>query len=145
MDRVERTLTYFTQDYNCAQSVLAAYGPQLGLDRETATRVSAPFGGGIGGTGETCGAVTGALMVIGLWHSQHRSATGPDRDVYKVAQRFLERFRERNGSTACKALLGVDLSAPGGREQASERALFTSLCPRFVRDAAAILEGLLEE
>ena len=56
----------FAQGYNCAQSVLLAFEDITGLDRETAARVASSFGGGIGGSGEVCGALTGALMALGL-------------------------------------------------------------------------------
>jgi C_GCAxxG_C_C family probable redox protein len=60
--------------------VLSTYGPQFGLDRESAVRIAKAFGSGMG-MGETCGAVTGALMVIGLKHAglKGRSLFSKDR------------------------------------------------------------------
>jgi hypothetical protein len=51
--------------FNCAQAVFAALAPEFGLDQATAVKIAATLGGGIARTGETCGAVTGALLTIG--------------------------------------------------------------------------------
>ena len=66
MSKAEVAVDCFEEGFNCSQAVVSAFAPELGLDRETALRVAAAFGGGMGRTGETCGAVSGALMVIGM-------------------------------------------------------------------------------
>ena len=62
-ERSEKAVSCF-ENFNCAQSVLATCGPELGLDRERALRVAGMFGGGMGHMGGACGAVTGALTSI---------------------------------------------------------------------------------
>ena len=66
MSNVETALTCFKEGHSCAQAIVVVYGPKLGLDRESALKIASTFCGGLGMTGETCGAVTGALMVLGL-------------------------------------------------------------------------------
>ena len=66
MSHTDLALSRFSEGFSCSQSVLAAFAPELGLDADAALRVSAAFGGGMGRLGDTCGAVTGALMVLGL-------------------------------------------------------------------------------
>lgn len=66
MNNVERAVSSFKEGFSCSQALLSTYGPEPGVDRRTALRVSGAFGGGICRMGETCGAVTGALMVVGL-------------------------------------------------------------------------------
>ena len=77
--RIDVAGSRFSEGFSCSQSVLAAFAPELGLDADAALRVSAAFGGGMGRTGGTCGAVTGALMVLGLQIWRDRRGPGGKR------------------------------------------------------------------
>jgi C_GCAxxG_C_C family probable redox protein len=124
--------------------VLSTYGPRFGLDRETGLRIAGAFGAGIARTGETCGAVTGALMVLGLKHAKLRPDDDDSRELsYALAQEFMDAFRERNGSLLCRDLLGVDVSTPEGLAAVRKQDLFATVCPRYVREAAELLDKLL--
>lgn len=95
-------------------------------------------------TGETCGAVTGALMVIGLNHAKTRKDDDDSRErAYALAQEFMDAFRDRNRSLLCREILGVDVSTPDGIAAVRERDLFRTVCPKFVSDSAEILKRLL--
>jgi C_GCAxxG_C_C family probable redox protein len=95
-------------------------------------------------TGETCGAVTGSLMVIGLNHAKTRKDDDDSRErAYALAQEFMDAFRERNGSLLCRDILGVDISTPEGIAAVREKDLFRTICPKFVQDAGEILEEIL--
>jgi C_GCAxxG_C_C family probable redox protein len=144
MSEKDEAVACFKQGFNCAQAVLSTYGPRFGLDRETGLRVAGAFGAGMARTGETCGAVTGALMVIGLKHAKMRPDDDDSRELsYVLAQEFMDTFRERNKSLLCRDLLGVDVSTPEGMAVVREKNLFATVCPRFVREAAELLEKLL--
>lgn len=120
------------------------YGGKAGLDRETALRVAGAFGAGMARTDQTCGAVTGSLMVIGLSHAKTRKDDDDERErAYALAQEFMDAFRERNGTLTCRDLLGVDVSTQEGLREVRERDLFRTVCPKFVSDAAEILEQVL--
>jgi C_GCAxxG_C_C family probable redox protein len=124
--------------------VLSSFGEALGLDRELALRVAGAFGGGMARMGETCGAVTGALMVIGLKYGMTQAKDEAAREqTYKLAQELAARFKERHRSIICRELLGYDLSSPEGRKAAYDKGLFSTLCPQLVRDAAEIVEEIL--
>jgi C_GCAxxG_C_C family probable redox protein len=127
---------------NCAQSVLTAFSDELGIDRATALKLARGFGGGMGRTGKTCGAVTGAYMVIGL--SEPRMAREGIEAVYLKIQEFDKRFVEFHASTCCTELLNGDLSTPEGLARARAEGLFTRVCPNLVRDAVEILEGICD-
>lgn len=143
MNSVERAASCFEEGFSCAQAVLATYGPQFGLDRETALRVSGAFGGGMARMGQTCGAVTGALMVIGLQRGKTQVENDETKEVcYNIAKEFVEQFEARNGSITCKELLGLDISIAEEKLLAQEQGLFNTLCPRLVQDAAEIIEQL---
>jgi len=145
MSKADLALDCFKEGFNCSQAVVSAFAPELGLDRETALRVAAAFGGGMGRTGETCGAVSGALMAIGLRYGQ---STPEDKQAkektYEIAREFLDRFGVlHEGCVKCRDLLGYDISTPEGMQTAREKDLFQTLCPEFVRDAAEIAEQML--
>jgi C_GCAxxG_C_C family probable redox protein len=125
--------------------VLSSFGEEFGLDRERALRVAGAFGGGMARMGETCGAVTGALMVIGLKYGKIKTSDEKAREqTYELVGEFVKRFQSRHGSIVCRELLGYDLSSPDERKAAHDKGLFTTLCPQLVRDAAEILGEILE-
>ncbi|MBC7265274.1 MAG: C_GCAxxG_C_C family protein [Chloroflexi bacterium] len=144
MTEVERALACFNEGFSCAQAVLSTYAPRFGLDREMALRIAGAFGGGMGRLGEVCGAVTGAFMLIGLKYGKIRAEDDQARETaYAWVREFADRFESRNGSIRCKELLGYDISTPEGLALAREREVFTTVCPKLVRDAAEIIGQML--
>lgn len=145
MNRVERAVSCFKEGFSCSQALLSTYGAQFGLNREMALKVSGSFGGGMGRMGETCGAVTGAFMVIGLKYGKTRVEDEQTKEkAYNLAKEFVDKFKSRNGSIVCRELLGCDISTPEGMKLAKEKNLITTLCPKLVQDAAEIIEQILE-
>ena len=145
-ENADKAEAMFRSGFNCAQSVLACCGGPRGVPRELAIRLAGPLGGGIGATGKTCGAVTGALMALGL------KAVSPDpkdgeakQKVYALTREFLRQFRERNGHTDCRDLVGIDLSTPEGRRQFKEANLTVTICVPLIRSAAEIVEEMLSD
>ncbi len=130
---------------NCAQTILSTYSERFGLDRNLALRLAQGFGGGMGHTGNTCGAVTGAYMVLGL---AHKISGGNPREnlekTYGLMNEFNSKFRELHSSVICKELIGCDLSTPEGLAEARNKSVFTKVCSDFVRDSVKILDALLK-
>jgi C_GCAxxG_C_C family probable redox protein len=130
---------------NCAQAVLSSFCEEFGLARQLALKLAQGFGGGMARHGRTCGAVTGAYMVLGL---SRKNATENPREslekTYALISEFNRRFGELHGSVICRELIGHDLSAPEGLAQARESGIFTVKCPEFVSDAVKIVEDLLK-
>jgi C_GCAxxG_C_C family probable redox protein len=143
--RVQTALERFNNGFNCSQSVLSSFSEQFGLDCEKAFKVATGFGGGMHMAG-TCGAVTGAFMVLGL---KYGNSTAQNRQAkektYEMVSQFTDRFKRRNKSVECGKLLDCDISTPEGMKEAQDKGLFTSVCPRVVQDAAEILEEMLAE
>jgi C_GCAxxG_C_C family probable redox protein len=131
----------FKSGLNCCQSVLMAFAAEHGLSREQAMHLASGFGGGMGRMGLTCGAVTGAFMVIGLKYPRHDRATA-ERSA-QLVQQFTQRFCRQNRSICCRELLGQDISTPQGHAAARADGLFQTVCPRLVRSAADTLDELL--
>ena len=145
MNCTERAADYFARGFNCSQSVLAAYAEQFGLTEEQALKVAGGFGGGMGRMAETCGAVTGAIMVIGL---KFASTTPGDiqgkENAYAVVREFVHRFKGRNVTVLCRELLDCDISTPEGMKRAQQEKLIKKCCPKLIQDAAEILDQLIE-
>ena len=144
--RVEQAVACFQEGYSCSQALLSTFAPQFGLDRELALKVSGPFGAGMGRMGDTCGAVTGAFMVIGLLHGRTQAGDQETKEkAYALVTELANQFRQRNGSLACRDLLGCDLSTPEGRQYAHDHGLPATRCVDFVRDAAEIIDRMLAQ
>jgi C_GCAxxG_C_C family probable redox protein len=144
-DRVDQALERFSDGFNCTQAIAATYGPDLGLEAELGLKVAGAFGSGMG-TGETCGAVTGALIIIGLKHSMAQNITFLSRDrTYELAADFIRKFKARNKTSLCRELIGCDLSTEEGQLQARKEKHFKKRCPKFVQDAAEILDEMLKD
>jgi len=144
--KVEKAVNCFKEGSCCSQAVLSVYAEEFGLSQEAALKISCGFGGGMGRMARTCGAVTGAFMVIGLKHGNAHTNDKQSREkTYDLVREFAFRFEERNGSIVCRDLLDCDISEPEGFRSAKEIGLFTSICPEMVRDAAEILEEMMNE
>jgi C_GCAxxG_C_C family probable redox protein len=134
----------FKEGFNCAQAVLSAFGERFGVSREQAMRLAAGFGGGMGRQGLTCGAVTGAFMVLGLKTGATRADDAQAKlRTQELVRSFSRKFSERHRSIACRELIGFDISTSEGFEQAKQAGVFTEFCPRLVREAAEIVEELI--
>jgi C_GCAxxG_C_C family probable redox protein len=145
-DRGTEAVEMLKTGFNCAQSVLTCCGVSLPFDREVALGVASAFGGGLGSSGNLCGAVAGGVMAIGLKNPRTDPQDQEAKNAnIRLTREFLAKFRERNGSLECRDLLGVDLSVPGSLEQARDTGLFETVCSKAVRDAVEILENVLKE
>lgn len=144
MDKKDIATACFKSGFNCAQSVISTFSQEYAMEQEQAFRVAAAFGGGMGRRGATCGAVTGAYMAIGLKYGAIVAEDKAAREkTYALVNQFAEEFQARNGALLCNDLLGVDVSTSDGREFARKEGRFDILCPKFVGDAAEILEEIL--
>ena len=135
----------FHENYNCAQSVVAAYAADYGLDLEKALSMAVGFGGGMGRTQETCGAVTGAIMVLGLSSRFKEEDRRPKiNEVYAKVNRFIKEFAIEKGTAKCRDLLGCDLTTEEGQKFFKENKLREN-CLGYVRFCCDMLDEYLAE
>ncbi len=107
MSKAKQAVDFFFEGYGCCQSVVAPFAQRYGLSTETALRLGAGFGGGMGRLRMTCGAASALVMLTGLEHGQTRGADREGKaECYRVVQQLLEEFRQKNGSLICAELLG---------------------------------------
>jgi C_GCAxxG_C_C family probable redox protein len=144
MSRIEKMLSYFKGNFNCAQSVLSTFCSQYGLEEDIALKIATGFGGGMGRFGRTCGAVSGAIMVIGLKYGQGKNDSIELKEkTYQVVSEFTNRFQEIHGSVICKELLGCDINTPEGKDYYNQNEFFEKKCSQYVKSTAEILEEIL--
>jgi C_GCAxxG_C_C family probable redox protein len=133
----------FNSGFNCSQSVFVPVAINLGIPAAQAFQIATGFGAGMVYRGETCGAITGAMMALGLKYGRSKAKDTQARDkTYALINQLYTRFKEKHGSIICKELLKTDISIPENREKAFKNGLFDTLCPKLVEDAATILEEL---
>ena len=142
MSKTETAVKFF-ETYNCAQSVLAAYAGDFGMDKNRALSLAVGFGGGIGRTQGICGAVSGAVMALGL-SSDYKEEDGRAKinAVYEKVHRFIDEFSERKGTTKCRDLLGCDLLTEDGQKFFKENNLKLQ-CQAYVKFCCELLDKVL--
>jgi len=139
--KVDEAVACFNNGFNCSQAVFSTYCEDFGLDKKSALKIACGFGAGMGRLQGTCGAVTGAYLLIGLIHGKHLREDEPAKEkTYALIREFAGLFEERNKTTSCRELLGVDLIS-GDEQTVSARV--KAICPKVVQDAAEIVEQIL--
>ncbi|MDO5123802.1 MAG: C-GCAxxG-C-C family protein [Eubacteriales bacterium] len=145
MTKSEKALELFSNNFNCSQAVLTAFAPDFGLDEKLALMLGTSFGGGAR-NGEICGAVSGALMVLGLKYGHYLADDNAQKSrAYAIAVDFTKRFREVNGSIVCRDLLGYDLTVPEEMACIREKGLFGDVCPKMIKSATDILMEVIAD
>lgn len=143
MNRSERAKELFLSGYNCAQSVLLSFADDLKFSKELAQKMAAGFGGGMGKTQETCGAVTGAIMVLGMIKGEEVNNNDELKSrAYGAVQDLTREFVAAYKSTRCRDLIGCDLNTPEGAEKFKEEKIMETLCAPCVEKAVQIVERL---
>ena len=146
MDHVKRAQELHKQKYNCAQAVACAFCDVTGLDLDTMARLASSFGGGMGGLREVCGAMSGALLVLGCVKGyDDPGAPELKKAHYERVKDFAERFRKEHGTILCRELLEGAMPPGMTPEEGALQGLKPRPCPGLVAGAAQILEEMLLE
>lgn len=140
-ERARKAEELFLQGYNCAQAVSCACAGDCGVPPELVVKLATGFGAGIGRTQETCGAVSGAVLALGLRGGR---ALGDDKarteETYAKVQALLRDFAALHGSCNCLELLsGCDLRTPEGQREFKERGFLRQRCAEYVKTAAMLV------
>lgn len=140
-DHLGEAVELMKSGLNCTQSVLGVFCGEYGLPSETALRIACPFGGGIGGYGKTCGALTGAMMVIGLKYGSASAGDTNARHLTREKTRMLiDNFSKLHGSCECNDLVGFDRSKMTSTELKARLPHFQKVCPEFLATVVSFLE-----
>lgn len=146
MSTPEKAIQYFMEGFNCSQAVFTAFAEEMDADRELCLKISTAFGGGMSHLNQTCGAVTGALLALGLKYGRSRAEDVESKEnTYRLGLEFSRRFKAKHGSLNCTDLIGFNLSREDQLHLAQDKGVFRTVCPRFVKSAAEIAESLIKE
>lgn len=133
----------FVNGLDCSQVVASHFAGRLGYSEAEMNRMAAAFGGGLG-IGEVCGAVVGAMIVLGLKYGNSAPGQAEQKDIMSAKRsELLEEWAKRRKSSVCRDQLGHDISKPGEFEKVLEEGTMLDLCPELVLDAIDILEKQL--
>lgn len=141
--RVEEALSNMQKYGSCCTGVLASYSPELGINKELAAGLGRGMAGGIGGLGNVCGAVSGAVLVIGLKTTNQKNLT--DRaaafKTMETVRKFVSKFEEQHSSIKCRDLIEHDISTLENIEAAMKANAYAN-CPKFIESAVTILDNM---
>jgi C_GCAxxG_C_C family probable redox protein len=141
----EKAAAYFLKGYCCAQAVLLTMTEHWNIESELVPKIATGFGGGIGRCGSVCGALTGAVMAIGVRDGTNEPSGEKRLKAYEKARKLYEKFKKQHGSVLCRDLIGYDLSNPEGSAAARKARVFEERCPVFVKTAVEVLLELTDE
>lgn len=145
MTKAERAVQLFADGFNCSQAVLTVFAEDFGIDEKLTLMLGTQFGGGARNA-EMCGAVSGALMVLGLKYGHYRQGDTEQKSrAYAIAVDFTKRFKEANGSIVCRDLLGYDLTKAEDAAIIKEKNLFGTICPEMIKSAVEIIEEIFND
>lgn len=141
--RESDVLEMFGKGFDCSQVVLSYFADKVGLSNSDALKISSAFGGGMW-KGETCGAVVGGLMAIGMKFGQdEQNDLTRKNDMLSKKSQFENDFCKLQKSCVCREILGYDLSVKEDLEQIQEQNLLATKCPKVVLDVISCLEKII--
>jgi C_GCAxxG_C_C family probable redox protein len=146
MDKLEeKAISSFRSGLNCAQAVLTAFADEMHFDNGMALSVACGFGGGMGRLQETCGAVTGSFMVMGI-HNCRRYSDNKDRKekTYAMVQEFSRKFRDKHGTMDCRTLMNCDLNTKEGQQYVKDHNLHEVVCEKCIADSIKIIQEIMK-
>ena len=137
--------SYTGQRLLCSESCLMALAKCQGVESPLIPRIATGFGAGVGRSGETCGAVTGAVMGLSIRYGRDKVEPMKDRHPYWYAAELLNRFREEHGELRCPALLGLDIAVPADYEEYNKKNLWLHNCTKYILSATSIAWDIIDE
>lgn len=146
-EKGEQARAYFMEGYNCSQSVVLAFGDEIGIDKDKLLKMVSSFGGGMGRMREVCGAVSGMFFVAGaLYGYEEPKDIQAKKEHYARIQELAAQFREQNGSIVCRELLGLEGKDSSPVPSARTAAYYKKRpCPDMVKAAASLMEAYINE
>jgi C_GCAxxG_C_C family probable redox protein len=142
----DKAIESFRAGLNCAQSVVSSYSDTLNFDNKLALKLSCGFGAGMGRLQETCGAVTGAFMILGIYNCNKYSDNKERKnETYSMVQKYNHEFKKINGTTNCMSLIKCDLNTEEGQKFLHDNNLHETICEKCISDSVKIVNKLLAQ
>jgi C_GCAxxG_C_C family probable redox protein len=145
MNRIVNAVDKYNDGYACSQAILSEYSALFDLNPDIALKLASGFAGGMR-MGRTCGAVTGAYMVLGLRFGDCNCSKIEGRQyVYRAVCEFTRKFKEIYGSTDCMDLLDYDISTKQGSQAVKEQNPSRTHCSQFIETSGRLLEQFIDK
>jgi C_GCAxxG_C_C family probable redox protein len=138
---------FFAGKYNCTQSVMKSILLGMKMDFDEIMPLAAGLGAGVAHEGNVCGAVTGAIIALGVIEGKSKTDALEQKEAaYASGEEFIRRFKKIHGTIHCDSLTGIEMRDIEARESASEDGLFERVCPTYLANAVRIaLEITIEK
>ena len=147
MDReeaIQRAIGYVDDGFLCVEAVLKTLADLKGVESEYIPGISSGMAAGVGRTNQICGAVTGAILGLGLWFGRSKPVVS-DRRPYWYSRLFIDRWMKAHNSTNCSQLLGIELDDPEGYKKFESENMWVNKCQRYIREAVGLAYDILVE
>ena len=136
----QKAVDYFNQGFNCAESALLALSDYMDIDCRYIPKIASGFGGGIGKHGEVCGALSGAVMALGIAFGRKEANDREGKEkMYNITDSFIKKFEKEFGCIRCKDLTGYDMLNPEDLKKMKEENTHKNFCSKLV--SFAVLEA----
>ena len=148
MTRAEKAEKYFYEGYACSQSVALAFVDLTNVSFSDMSKLSLPLGGGVARLRQTCGAITGMALIIGLLFSDSEPSENNKLAIYERVRVLTDRFIAERSTINCKELLekaSLEVEVGGVPEARPSEYYKKRPCASIVYLAAKILEEYLEK
>lgn len=146
MDREKLAQQYFLEGYNCSQSLVLSFKDLVNIDEKILLSIASSFGGGMGRLRETCGAVTGMLIIAGLLYGYYTPETGKIKENhYKKVQDLALSFEKEYKSIVCRELLNINIKHDSYIPSIRNDSFYKNRpCLKYIQGAVKILEKYIE-
>ena len=135
---------YAADGFLCSEAVLLALSESMGVESELIPRIATGFAAGVARTGNVCGALSGAVMGLGLRYGRDAPETEPGRRPYWYSRRLAEAFEEAYGSVTCPGVLGLDLGDPDDYRRYTEEDMWATTCRDVIKTATGLAYDYLQ-
>lgn len=131
--------------HNCCQSVFLTFCKEFGLDSKLGLMLSGGLGAGFSRRGEVCGAVSGAILALGLHEGFYDPAEPESKTIFvKKVRAFMDEFEAKHGTIICRELLNFDISAEESYARAANEGIFAGVCRNVIGDAADMIQNYFD-
>lgn len=143
-EAIERAVSYADEGFLCVEAVFKTLADLKGVESEYIPAVASGMAAGVARTSQICGAVTGAILGLGLWFGRRKPVAG-ERKPYWYSRLFIDRWMRTHISSNCTVLIGVDLDKPEEYKMFVDESMWENKCKQYIRDAVGLAYDILVE
>ena len=125
---------------------MLAVSKAAGIESPCVPRIASGFGGGIGRQGETCGAITGGVMALGLIYGRDITEDADAKNaVYAKTAMYMQRFSAHHNTVLCRDITGIDMSTDEGVQSFVGQNMHEKKCNGVVTNAVVTLLEIMNQ